>query len=121
MIFTDDAHLQERLAYWQGVLRLQDWDVCAKIAAPNEIQDRAWGTNNYGRGSGESYIRISSCEADADGDPHDQENTLVHELLHLKYATLDRHVVKDDESLEFKEFERAIDQTAKALVFLDRR
>ena len=97
---------------WQVRLRLQDWDVKLRFARAYEI-DGADARNVFQRNYKTSSIKIVSAE---DIDPSrlhqpDVEQSLVHELLHLHFASIDNF-----SGAELVIFEQAIDLIAWGLV-----
>ena len=78
--------LRERCAYWQQVLRLQDWDVALRVC-------RKWA---MGREASLAYVEVyeekreahitflDPMDYDPEGWPQEEmEQSLVHELIHL--------------------------------------
>lgn len=125
MILTPET-IAGRCAYWQPVLRLQDWDVEARFARSHEMRSKT----SLGQASIDAYRRARILVLDPldyTSDDHwpidrDPEATLVHELLHLH---VDDCRVKESDDLgrwtpEWTALERAIETTARALVTLDR-
>lgn len=83
--------LEDMLRFWQERLRLQDWDIKICFARGSEFDD--------GSSSGEVLYRLRSKQAmikildpiDYPGDTlweQDVEETVVHELLHLHFGSL---------------------------------
>lgn len=121
MIFKDNQQLAERCAYWQKVLRLQDWKVRAEIARSMDFNDErdCDGLCTAQRSRMRAMIQIiSPLDYPKDGlFGQDMEVTLVHELLHLHAAGLGL----EDGSIEQWTVEKMINQLSEALVELDRR
>lgn len=75
-------------AYWQKVLRLQDWrvrweyvrDLCNAAGQP------VHGLCSYLADNKTATIRVRDPETPIPGDPKDPEHTVIHELSHLHYA-----------------------------------
>ena len=105
---------------WQDILRLNDWNVAVELIRESEFSepDRA----------GEVYITLSKGEAlillldpliptQDCPFPYDMEQTLVHELLHLHFATFE----PQDDDLKHDLWERAVESITKTLIALYRR
>lgn len=99
---------------WQQRLRLQDWDITVAhvpvgvLSGPAVHGDIVWKIH-----SKSAHIRIVQSVDMAANDPHyDQENTVVHELLHLHFIGLG---VEDDTPADIV-LEQAIWAIARALV-----
>lgn len=108
--------LQERLAYWQKVLRLQDWNIYARIVRGYEMENpNAMAHINVVYCNKSAIIRIMD-PIDYEPDivtPQDMEQSLVHELLHIHLWALN-----DDDT--HNEMEQAIEAMSMALVQLER-
>lgn len=88
--FESDAQFQKMLRYWQSRLFLDHWIIKATLV-PHEIKTDDGrlleGRNFLTPQSGCAVIEV--CQYDKDEDvveKHCEELTLVHELLHCKYA-----------------------------------
>jgi hypothetical protein len=121
---SEAAALQRRCAYWQRILRLQDWDIEVVIARPDDIV--GVGLNEVASSLRQCTIRILG-EDDARRRcvtlPNaavmaDTEITLVHELVHLHLHDFDG--APEEGSPAHRALERAVDALARALVALDR-
>ena len=118
-----EAELRERCAYWQRLLRLQDWRIRTRFtdSSPSGGTDGHLGTVRVWPKSKAALIRIQRDPATefaqafpADADP---EITLVHELLEIHlYGLLNDKPSRHEGALQ----EQAIDLVAGALVRLDR-
>ena len=113
--------LQERLAYWQRVLRLQDWDVELIRVNARDIEP-AWGRTRIAESWHEAVVRIiHDTEAVRNtrdfGMAFDSDHTLVHELLHI---VLDYWQVPES-GMEFDAKEAVLNRLASALCALDRK
>lgn len=110
--------LQALCHEWQGVLRLQDWDVKVFVVRKRDLSSGdVMGEISFTLPKKTAVISILDP---VDYDPdiawgQDQEQTLVHELLHLHMAPFDH-----SEGLEHTAMEWAVDSIAKALVSLKR-
>ncbi|WP_416149421.1 hypothetical protein ACM26V_00025 [Salipaludibacillus sp. HK11] len=119
VILTEDQ-LNERAAYWQKVLGLQDWDVQVKKARAEAFDGDREGECEYLSNSKTARIRIldeSHYPTDA-WDEQDMELTLVHELLHLHFSAIRDLAYELDHYVMFEE--QAINKMSQALVHLER-
>jgi hypothetical protein len=116
-----EEQLQERLAHWQRVLKLQDWTVFVVIARDHEMDEES--------NAGEIDVKLAQRIAkiwlrdpiDYTGRqwvPIDLERVLVHEMLHIHFEAL--WPKKRDASCHVAE-EQAINAIADALILLDRK
>lgn len=117
----NQAQAEDRLRYWQRVLRLQDWDLRVEVVRWHEFgQDGPY--------MGQMIPHVNKAVANIkliapdDASPgwmreYDMEKTLVHELLHIHFQNARPNDAKADERGE----ERAIEAIAEALIALDRR
>ncbi|MCI6172566.1 MAG: hypothetical protein MR665_10285 [Selenomonas bovis] len=114
-VLYNDKELQEALKEWQHILKLDAWDIRAKICRADEMTlEDAQGENNWVLESRKSVIHII--------DPldyprntmfaQDMEQTLVHELLHLHFAPF----APDGEGLASCMMEQTIELLAGILV-----
>lgn len=113
-------HLRERLAYWQRVLRLQDWDIVLDFADQRDMPsmthrgslEAQW---NYRRAlikiADPATTRFENLAFHQRFGSDDAEHTLVHELVHL--------ILPSDGVPEDAE-EYAVESLTKALLHLDR-
>lgn len=118
-----DMWLLERLAYWQGRLRLQDWRISASFVRGYDIGNKLADSNTM-RWKRHSIIRVAvdplgETRIEVEALMHDPEVLLVHELLHVAFAAFDGPIEKDstDDDAE----EAVIHALSVALVELDRR
>lgn len=106
-------HLEAQLHQWQKRLRLQDWLVTVSLARRHDISGNM-GQITSSRKYKRAHIELMD-PIDHDPDrqvPYDVETTLVHELLHLHFVTLDLEPdTPQDDALE-----QAINLIAHALV-----
>lgn len=82
--------LRRACTYWQGQLRLQDWDVKLSICRLSELGEGTLGDIHFGSGNKcQVHIRVldprdlSGQGFWFDGESWNWEVTLVHELLHI--------------------------------------
>lgn len=112
--------LQERLAHWQKVLRLQDWDVKVVVVRASQMECGGnAGENTWQLSTKTALIKL--CDpVDWPEDTRweqDMEETLVHELLHLHMALFQ----PEHDTLEHAMMEQAICCIATGLVALHRQ
>lgn len=121
--FKDEAELEVYLRWWQEKLLLNDWLIVAKLE-PN-ITDPITGDALLGRNSmvyenGSSVITIlSHAYKEINGCVNTAkfvaEETLVHELLHLKYGWLDGPKTYEAKYLDVNEH-KILAQMARSLI-----
>ena len=105
---------------WQGILRLQDWDIDILLVHHYELEEGAMGSAQYQPTLNCAKIRILRPEEVENEDDQDVEPSLVHELLHVKMAGLHSH----DAPLKgekYRAYESIIEGLAQVLVKLKRR
>ena len=119
------AALKESIAYWQGVLRLQDWNIELSLRRRCEMSvANVIGSNHHWQDSKDSIIELPMPEdllsyVKFQGEEKDYEITLVHELLHLHFAPFAADEDKDPHGNTYQEL--AINTLARSLVHLDRK
>lgn len=106
-------NLQKLTAKWQKILRLQDWDIQVAYGGKAELVDDLHGVCHSDKTYKKAAIVISDgSNLVTDLLIFDDELTLVHELLHLVFEEPSKKKIDD--------YERAIEQTAAALLNLDK-
>ena len=117
VIFTQET-LKSALAEWQKRLRLDAWDVRIGIHRERTFDGGGRsGEISYSIESGKAVIKLLDPVDYPDEDfPQDMEATLVHELLHLKFAAF----TPQDDTLEHRLFEQTVESMANLLVALKR-
>ena len=113
-IFNQEQ-LEVLLDEWIKRLRLQDWDISVGIYRTTDFYNEGVGENTYNISSAKSTIRIiDPCDYPKNTKfPQDMETSLVHELLHLKFAHFEPN---DNTSLQHTMWERTIQTMARTLV-----
>ena len=89
--FESNEQFQESLRYWQDKLFLNHWIIRADLIPEKLTNDNGVfleGRNNMTSASNCAYIEVGQYEAETI-EKHCEELTLVHELLHCKYAYLE--------------------------------
>jgi hypothetical protein len=121
MIYETEEALQNDLIYWQKTLRLQDWDIYARVARGRELfNENSAACIRWVLPKKTATLQLLDP---SDYDPglavdQDHEVSLVHELLHLHYAPFDH---TEEGSLELYMLEQSIEAISRALVALRRR
>ena len=105
---------------WQGLLRLQDWDVQCRFKHYHDIE--VAGSISWNRALGKRAVMSLLLPAEGKDLPshekiYDVEGTIVHELLHLKFTSV---CPMSKGSLKSDMHEAAIEQTAQILIWLYR-
>ena len=117
--FLTKDELQELCKEWQDRLRLNAWDIMVNLYRSREFfNENCVGENTYEFKKQESTIRIlDPVDFDPNTNfPQDMEVVLVHELLHLLFASFE----PEDGTLQHDMMEQTIEQIAKVLVSLKR-
>lgn len=129
MIYATQEELDAALAKWQRLLRLQDWTIRARVVTHHDgmISNETWNSDGQSavmRPLKTAVVRLNSIECArscAYPELHaniDQEQVLVHELLHLCFH--DFEPPKKD-ALRHDLWEQTIEVLAQQFVALDRR
>jgi hypothetical protein len=109
--------LTNRLAFWKGRLKLDDWAVKLVISAPGDLRPGTLGNIHWDADKKTAVIKVLNGPARESGS-HDalteMEFTIVHELIHLELARLPR--TEDSRSAE----EFAVNHLAEALLQAER-
>jgi hypothetical protein len=93
-----DEEQKSIVAYWKDELGLQDWKIGISICRHNEMQlEGVEGENEYCHQLKTALVRILDVVDYGDRiTEQDQERTIVHELLHCVFSTIDTDdVVRD--------------------------
>jgi len=78
--------LQERLDYWQQKLCLSHWVIDVRIE-PAHHMSGALGYCSFTVSKCRASIElVDPAHKEAESDPYDMEQTLVHELLHIHFS-----------------------------------
>ena len=118
MIIANNEELQVKCEEWQKILRLQDWNVVAKIKRQSGVKENSqahcsWTIQNKQA----TVIILDPIDYPEDlSFPQDMEHSLVHELLHLHFCPFDDEVDTPKEIA----IEQAVDLIACALIKLHR-
>lgn len=116
-IAQDDKSLAAWCRWWRDALGLQDWTLDASFQRFHAI-DNAYGRTIMKPALKWAAIQLKpTLDAEDDDTNFDIEQTLVHELLHIK---LWHHGHKDAEELDGCLAEQTIDTLAWSLVNLRR-
>lgn len=105
---------------WQGILRLQDWDVKVRVVRQSSFMvPDAQGECRWVVTKKSALIQLlDPIDYPTDIEwPYDMERTLVHELMHLHSAAFDTF---ENGSMESAALEQMIECVADGLVRLSR-
>lgn len=124
MIYETQEQAIAALKYWQGVLRLQDWNVELEILPKRFMPVDAHAANNITMSLKRSHIvLLDSKDLDHNGKfPLNHEEDLVHELLHLHFEPIRDMLKNDNGELDRPAHiavEQAVELIATALVKLN--
>lgn len=118
-IFPKDE-LENKLKYWQVILGLEYWDIKIKLDRAINLKDGSMAHVNYVLPKASALIQIVIPEDYNEMGitwPQDMEISLVHELLHVKFAAFDD---TEKGTLPDTMMEQTVDSLAKILVTMDR-
>ena len=111
--------LETIVAKWKPMLRVSDWEVTIGYAHQHEFRSpSAEAQCHYERNLKRARILVLEPAEyhSGNGFPQDIEETVVHELLHLHFATID-----DSDGVKEVVFEQAIESIATSIIALERR
>jgi hypothetical protein len=112
-----ESYLRDKLAFWQGRLKLDDWSVTLVISEAADLRPGTLGNIHWNADKKTAVIKVLSGAARETGS-HDalpeMEFTIIHELIHLELAYLPR----TEESRPAEEF--AVNHLAEALLQTER-
>lgn len=116
----EESELPALLEEWKKILRLQDWDIIAKIVPLSEMaKEENQGQNDYLFQSHQACIRILRPDDYGKADfPQDMERVLVHELCHILFSFADPYIESNPVLSDYHE--AAVDNFARVLVPLVR-
>jgi hypothetical protein len=97
-----EAHLDQRMKFWQKRLGLEDWNFRVRVVRQAEIDKNAWGTAEWDPEFKTGVISVL--------DPRDynlkggelrldMECTIVHELVHIEVSPLAAHNANEKEEV----------------------
>jgi hypothetical protein len=121
-----DADLKDRCAYWQRLLRLQDWRIDVKFVDTENLADDALGSCSPFSDAKLAIIKLAREEATGKTgafatsfpEHYDTERLLIHELLHIPLHGV---ITEDASEPERVLQEQAIESIADALIALERK
>lgn len=120
--------LDRALRKWQRLLRVEDWRVHAYFVHGLDV-DRGYGQAHIFTPKRQAIVRIVTPEdrssdpqwEEADPGEFDWEVTLVHELLHVRFAELALDATSPDTDDDvWKPWEPVIHAIATAMIAVDR-
>ena len=115
--FESQQQAEECLAYWQEKLFLNNWIIKVKLVEPEEIEG-CQGSNSFVHSLMSSLISISKYHEEGLVAKECHEQTLVHELLHLKYNLMDSDSKSYESTFLSMEEHRLLEQLAKSLIMV---
>jgi len=109
--------IDRRLAVWRGRLKLEDWRISVVMTRRSDLKPKTLGGTRWDKTKKSAVIWVlDPCDYRLPPNEmlDDMELTVVHELIHLKLASLPR-----SEASRSSE-EHAVNGIAEALLGLDR-
>lgn len=119
-----EKELAKRCEYWQDVLRLRDWRIGVRVVGTEEMNQGEAGACEIHQDSKLATIKMLAEEVfNPTSDmsrlsPHDPEQVLVHELLHIH---MDKLFNSEADEHEHVMQEQVIEFLSQALVGLERK
>lgn len=113
-----ERFVQEKLPQWQRRLELQDWNVSVLAVHQAELRPHTMGNIHWDADKKTAVIRVldaSDYRMPFRATLNDMEFTIVHELIHLEFASLPRSEASR------REEEHAINHLADALLHFERQ
>jgi hypothetical protein len=110
-----DGFLQARLPLWQKRLQLDDWKISVVISSERDLKPNTLGNIHWETGEKSATIRVlhpAGYQLACGAAIQDEENTLVHEMVHLELSSLPRSMESR------KDEENAVNRIAAALLQL---
>ncbi len=122
MIFESQEQLEACVVYWQGVLRLRDWKIVARLLVDYDMRNGSLGLNHVHWPDRSCTIEVNRISEHGLARSHDQEHTLVHEMVHLLTRPIVRRLDSTDNGgSNLDEEEVAINMITDALIALNRK
>jgi hypothetical protein len=110
------AFLQEKLSIWQKRLKLEDWNITLRLVSQSALKPKTLGNIHWDAGAKRANINVLSPLEYKMAFPEalqDNENTVLHELIHLRLSSLPR----SDASRSAEE--KAVNTLTEAFLSLD--
>lgn len=123
MEYNPQRWIEEKCAFWQRQLRLQDWKIQVVRATALEMAGKSgltWAEGSVKEAKIHVLMREEWPAASQSYGAWDEELFLVHELMHLHLLAWESGAEREKNPREFEAKEMAIDLTAMALVKLAR-
>lgn len=98
---------------WKKRLRVQDWNTTVNFSPYIDVQGDGSTNYHFDLKSARILICDEATYCSSHFPVYDPEQILVHELVHLMWAKLDRHKIGSE---KYSLLETAVDHTATALV-----
>lgn len=122
MIFDSQEQLDACLAYWQKVLRLQDWGVKARIVRRSALDDETNAHVSVTWNKKNAFIELlDPIDYSSTAWAQDHEKSLVHELLHIHITAVANERGAWEEGMDDMMEEQAIESLATSFVKLNRK
>jgi hypothetical protein len=122
LVVLDLNSLANLCSWWQRRLGLSHWEICLKIVRGPTLDDGSMADVSWNLVKHQAMLRVIDPNdypafiPTHDAWPQDMERSLVHELLHLVFATFDAPENTPEDSAQ----EQTIAALSKALVTLRR-
>ena len=116
-------YVQQRLDLWQKRLQLQDWSIKVEITRPSDLRQGTLGNVHWDPEKKTARIRVLSVadyQTSYERALADMEDTIVHELIHLRLASIWQYTPNRTEQSRAAE-EDAVVRIAQTLLQLDRK
>jgi hypothetical protein len=113
-----EPQMQDKLKYWKSILGLEHWEIKFQFKRQRDMKPEQQAYVSWVIPKASASI-IMVCHDDYDNAvwPQDMEQSLVHELLHIKRSAFDNF---EDGTLQDVMHEQYIDSMAKIIVTMDR-
>jgi hypothetical protein len=113
-----EQQMQGKLKYWKSILGLEHWEIKFQFKRQRDMEPKQQAYVSWVIPKASASI-VMVCHDDYGNDLwlQDMEQSLVHELLHVKCAAFDSF---EDGTLHDLMHEQYIDSMAKIIVTMDR-
>lgn len=115
--------VHDKLDLWQKRLQLEEWSIQVEIISPSDLRQGTLGNVRWDPEKKTARIRVLSVadyQMPVDRALADMEDTIVHELIHLRLASVWQHTPNRTEESRAAE-EEAVVRIAQTLLELDRK
>jgi len=113
-----EQQIKDKLQYWKAILGLENWEIKILLKRQRDMKPDTQANVSWVIQKASATIAMV-CNEDYDSClwPRDMEQSLVHELLHVKCSVFDSF---EDGTLQDVMHEQYIDSMAKIIVTMDR-